>query len=723
MRKERKKVEFSGKALRGIESILNPKSVAVIGASDNVARIGGRPIHAMLQSGYAGRIVPVNPNHRRIQGLEAFPDILSVSDPIDTAIIAVPAASVIDTVRQCAAGGVRSAIIFSSGFAESGDAGSRAQAEIAAIAADSGIRILGPNCLGAFHVPSGWYGTFANAAIMEKAKPARLGIVSQSGAYGAHVFLVAQSRGMGATSWVTTGNEIDIDVCEVIEYFAHSPEIDVILAYAEGIRDGAGLQRALDAARRARKPVVFLKSGRSSAGALAAASHTASLAGSDVIYDAALRQWGAYRARTTEEMVDIAYACLFGKFAGGRRLGIQSISGGVGIQMADACEDFQMEVPQLPIEAQRKMKELVPFASAQNPIDFTAQVLQNPDVMKSAVGLTLESDSYDAQVIYLSSIPGAEATRATTLDIFTGIRERYPKELIVLTFISPPEIVREYERLGYPCFEDPSHAVRALAALSFFGALYARKSEASVTMAFPSCPSIPDHPMNELEAKAILAAAGIPVSRETLARSPEEAIKAWASIGAPVVLKIASSDIPHKTEIGGVILDLNSAADVRNGYMSLLHRATSARPDAVVDGVVVAEMVHGGVEAVLGVSVDPVFGAAVMFGLGGIFVEVLKDVTFRVAPFDVDEARLMVSEIRGRAVLSGVRGAPACDVDALAECISRLSIFAACNATLLNSIDINPLILQERGVIAVDALIVPVRLDFSAAISEGVAQK
>ncbi|WP_339715235.1 CoA-binding protein, partial [uncultured Sneathiella sp.] len=319
-----------------LEPMLRPKSVAVIGASNTPSRIGGRPIHAMKTAGYKGKIYPINPNYETIQDLPAYAKIQDVPKDVDCAIIAVSAKVAVQTLRDCADHGVKSAVMFTSGFAEQSEEGAEAQREISEIARTSGMRIVGPNCLGVFNISTGWYGTFSNAPGALLLPPGPIGIVSQSGAYGAHVFAVSQLRGVGANYWVTTGNESDVDVAEVIEYYAQNPEVKVILAYAEGMKNADRVCSALEKARDAEKPVIFMKVGKTEAGAAAAASHTASLAGADAVYDALFKQYGVYRAETTEEFVDIAYACQFGKYPKGRKIDLQTISGGVGVQMADA---------------------------------------------------------------------------------------------------------------------------------------------------------------------------------------------------------------------------------------------------------------------------------------------------------------------------------------------------------------------------------------------------
>jgi acetate---CoA ligase (ADP-forming) len=690
-----------------LEAMLRPKSVAIIGASDTPSRIGGRPIHSMKTLGFKGDLYPVNPKWETIQDLPAFGKIQEVPKGVDCAIIAVPAKIAVQAVRDCADHGVKSAVMFTSGFAELSDDGAKAQQEITGIAKESGMRLIGPNCLGVFNVDASWYGTFTNAPGMLRLPPGPMGIVSQSGAYGAHVFMVSQLRGVGSNYWVTTGNESDVDVAEVIEFYAQAPDVKVILAYAEGMKNADRICNALEMARDAEKPVIFMKVGSTDVGAQAAASHTASLAGADAVYDALFKQYGVYRAETTEEFVDVAYACQYGRYPTGRKIDLQTISGGVGVQMADASVKYDLDVAPLPVATQKKLKELIPFAGVTNPVDFTAQALNDPSLMEANISMTIDEADFDAHIVYMASVPASPFTKDICKQIFTNIREKYADEIMMMSIIGPEEVVSTYEDLGIPCYEDPSLAVRAMASLMHFGEVFERgRPDAPPALPAEALPA-PTTPIAEHEAKRVLSSIGVPVTTEDLVQSREEAVSVWKKIGGKVVMKIASPDILHKTEIGGVLLNLNSAEEVAEGYDTLVQRAKTAKPNAKIDGVIVAEMVSGGVETVMGVVCDPVFGPAVMFGLGGVFVEVLKDVTFRLAPFGVDEAHRMVNEIQGRAMLDGVRGAPPSDIDALAEALSKLSVFAAANADSIETIDVNPFIVLPSGAIAVDALIVP----------------
>ena len=686
--------------------LLHPGSVAVIGASDNPARIGGRPLRYMLDAGFSGRLYPVNPNRESVQGIPAFATITEVPEPVDTTIIAVPAPAVVETAEACAAANVKAAIIFSAGFAEMSDDGRRRQDALAAIARTTPMRIVGPNCLGVYNSAIGFFGTFTSTIEGGRPTPGQVGLVSQSGAYGSHLSLVATLRGIGIRFWVTTGNECDVDVAETIGWLARHPDISVIVAYAEGVRDRDRLFASLALARERGKPVIFQKVGRTEVGAAAARSHTAALAGADAVYDGVFRQYGVYRARDTEEMLDVAYAATFGTFPASRRIGLMTISGGVGVQMADEAVARGLEVTPMSDGAQARLKTLLPYASPRNPVDITAQAFNDLTLVRANLDMMLEEGTYGAIVAFFTFVAAARAMVGPISETLQAAKRRHPDCLLVLSIVGPPEIVRRYEETGCPVFEDPSRAVRVVDALSRFSEAFARHT--SVPVLPPAATPLPAPPIGEYAAKRILAEAGLPVVKERLCSTANEAVSAATELGFPVALKIASPDILHKTEVGGVELGLATADDVAQAFAAVTGRARLARPDARITDVLVSRMVTGGVETILGVQDDPTFGPVVMFGLGGIFVDTLKDVAFRVAPFADDEAHRMMRELKGFRLLEGVRGRPRCDLDALAAALSALSRFAAAHAGHLQSAELNPVVVlpEGRGLVALDALIV-----------------
>jgi acyl-CoA synthetase (NDP forming) len=473
------------------------------------------------------------------------------------------------------------------------------------------------------------------------------------------------------------------------------------------------------------KPVVVLKVGRSELGAQAAASHTASLVGSDAVYDALFRQYGVHRARTLDELMDIGYACTAGKFPTRGKLGLVTISGGVGVLMADAATAAGLEVPELPPAAQAKLKAIIPYAAVRNPVDTTAQVLGDMELIGVNLETMLREGGCDTVVLFLSTVGMNPVVMEKLTATLLRVRKNFPDTLVIISSLMRRDLFQPLQEAGYLVTEDPSRAVEMVAALTGFGREFARRDGrprgpddllAGRGNTAAGLPSLPARVLSEHEAKQLLALAGLPAVPERLARTAEEAQQAAQALGYPVALKINSPDILHKSEIGGVLLGVATAQAVAEGFRVLHERATAKAPQARLDGVLVAPMIGDGVETILGVKHDPVFGPVVMFGLGGIFVEVLKDVTFRIAPFGVEEARKMIREVKGFPLLDGARGRPKADVEALARALSSLSIYAASQAGRLDSIDVNPFIVRPvgKGGVAVDALIVPLGVEAKA---------
>lgn len=691
-----------------LSALLAPRSIALIGASQDPTRIGGRPLRYLRESGYAGAVYPVNPNRESVQGLAAYPSIASLPQVPDVALLAVPAAATLQAVRECAEQGVGSAIVFSAGFAEADDAGRAVQEQISAIARESGMRILGPNCLGVFNAQANYYGTFSAIFDASFMQPGPLAIVSQSGAYGSHLAHLARQRGLGINYWITTGNECDVDVAEALSWVVEQPDVKVVMAYAEGIRNRERFLAALETARKNEVAIVFMKVGRSVVGAHAVSSHTAALAGSDAVFDAVLRQYGVYRAHTTAEQLDVAYAAARGRFIRGNRLGIFTLSGGFGIQMADDAEAAGLAVTPMPPEAQQTLKALLPYASPNNPVDATAQALTDLPLMSEFIRAMLDQGGYDLFTAILGSGPASPTFADSLRQAMQKAIGDNNECLKCLTMSAPAEVVRSYESQGFLVYEDGSALINALGALVSFRKSFDLARQTHVAPAKVPAIDIPKRAMSEHEAKSLLARAGIPFPPEVLIAPGADPCSVARDLGFPLVMKISSADLPHKTEVGGVRLHLKDEHEVRDAMVRMLADVRAKAPAAHIDGITLALMASGGVETIVGVFIDPVMGPMVMFGLGGVFVEVLKDVTFRVAPFDSTEALRMIREIRGFALLEGVRGAPPSDIHALAALLAQLSQFAASHAEQIESIDLNPVrvLEQGKGLVVLDALIV-----------------
>jgi len=688
-----------------LKALVDPQSVAVVGASADVTRIGGRVLDYLIRGGFKGPLIPVNPNRSEVQGLAAAPSIDALPSPVDAAILAVGAEATPAAVEACAARGVKGCVIFSAGFAETGAEGRALENRLQEIAARTGIRLIGPNCLGVFNSFSGFYGCFSNTLDRVFPEPGPLSIVSQSGAVGSHIYWLTQDRGLGLRYWISTGNECDVDAAECVAFAADDPETRVIALYLEGARNGPRLIAALRKAAALRKPVVALKVGRSAVGAIAAASHTASLAGGDAVYDAVFRATGVYRAASLEELVDVAEAAAQGRFPKGPRLGVVTISGGGGIMVADEADAVGLTLPEMPADAQADLKAVLPFSAPRNPVDITAQAFNDLDLFGRYLDRIVGCGAYDAVIAFFTTVAGSPSMAPKLIEALGRVRKGHPDFPIVISMLADAALTRRYADQGYATIADPGRAARAVAALWRL----AQGANAAPPAVAPA--PLASGTYSEVRSRAVLAAAGIPVVEEGLATDAEAAVAAWRAAGRPVAMKIAAASIAHKSDIGGVALGVDGAEHVRATFARLM--ATGARHAAggAVEGVLVSPMVAGAVETIVGVYRDPVFGPVVMFGLGGVFVEVMKDVAFRLAPFDEAEAAAMIRDTRGFALLDGARGRPKADVRALAKALAAVSRFAAAAGDSLDSLDINPLaVLPEgQGVLALDALIVPAR--------------
>ncbi len=686
--------------------LFSPRSVAILGASTDPTRIGGRPISYMKQRGFAGRIMPVNPNRAEIQGLPAYGTLKDLPEVPDVAIVAVAGEAAEAAVAELAAMGTKGAIVFTAGYAEVDPSGhgpeTAAQNRMLATAKAAGMRMLGPNCLGLFNDRIGFYPIFSSS--FEGGWPPRksggkVGIASQSGAFGTHLFSVMRNRGIATPLCVTTGNEADVTIGDVIGWMAEDPDTDVIAAYAEGIHEGPSLMAALQIAREARKPVVMMKVGHSRIGRVAAQSHTASIAGDDAVTSAVLAEFGVVRAHSAEHLIDIAYAATRKIYPVGNTLGVITLSGGAGVLVSDAAEALDFPMPEMPHHAQAALRALVPFSAPRNPVDCTAQVFNDPTLIGQFCSAMVRDGGYSSVLAFFTQAGGAATLFPHIKREMEAVAKRYPDRLYCMSVIAPPDMWAAYEDAGFLVFEDMTRAVAALHAMGRFGVSFAA-APASTPPRVPHV-SLPPATPNEADAKILLEKAGIAVVPEQACTTAEQAVAAADAHGYPVVLKILSPDILHKSDIGGVILGVADAQAVRAGFAQVMACAPAA---ARIDGVLVAKQVSG-VECIMGIVRDPVFGPIAMFGLGGVFVDVLQDVIFRRCPFGVDEAEAMIRSIRAAPLLLGARGTRPVDMQALADMLSRLSVFAHQSGETLLSVDLNPVFATPDGAYAADAVI------------------
>jgi acyl-CoA synthetase (NDP forming) len=700
---------------RGLDALFAPRSIAIFGASDDVTKIGGRPLQFLQKYGYRGAIYPINRKGGTVQSLPAFASLAELPQVPELAVMAVPPESVLEAVRDCAVRGVRAAVILSSGFSEMGEAGARLQAEIGEVARTSGLRVVGPNCLGAIGVAERSIATFSVA--LESAFPdtGPVGIVSQSGNLGSYTMRLAVERGIGISRLLTTGNECDVDIADGIASLAADPGTSVILCCMETCRHGGKLVRALAMAREAGKPVIVLKVGVSTAGSEAAASHTGALAGSDAVFDAVLAHAGALRVPSIEQLIEVGHAVAVAGAAGlprGNRVALVTASGGFGVLMADAASAQGLALPKLAAATQARIVAALPYASPGNPVDMTAQVSSRPELLVQVLSAVAEDPGCDAILLQSAYAFQMPRLRDVYLAALEQVRRDHPSKPILLCCKAPRDTLAQLHRMGLATVETIDAACATLAALVRLGTRGEVASAAAAPL--PAAEPLPAAAFaNEASAKAALAQAGLPMLKEAVVTSREAALATARDIGFPVVLKIVSPDIAHKTEVGGVVVGIASEAQLQDEYDALLARVAQKAPSARIAGVLVAQTAGAGTELILGTTRDPVFGPVVMVGLGGIFAEVLRDVALQPAPVTEEQALEMLRSLKAFALLDGARGRPRADVAAAARAVAALSRFAAQHAQSVAEIDINPLVVldQGQGAFALDALLVPATKD------------
>lgn len=687
-----------------VARLISPRSVAMIGASADFNKLNGRPLKHLIEKGYAGRILPVNPKYEEIGGHTCYPSIEALPEAADLAVVAVPASDVIASIEALGRRGVRAAVIFSSGFGETGAEGKALEAKLLETARKAGVVLCGPNCLGFVNAFDNLYATFSQYADGDVgAGP--VAFVTQSGAFGTATAALIRQRGLGLGYFISTGNEADLSFAELMTAVVEDPRIKVAAGYLEGLHDGAALVRLAQRCHALGKPLVIAKVGRRAAGQKAAASHTGALAVEDTVLDAVLRQYGVLRARNEENMLDMLEALVQPRVATGNGLGIATMSGGAGVMMADRAEEVGLVVPELSPDTRARVAKVMPaFGASANPVDVTGQFLADPAILREAVVAMMDDPAIHVGIVWLQ-LMAAHVDKLVKL--FCEIRDRTTKPFIVCWTGAPAEAVRRLRGEGITVFGAGERAVEAAAALARAHADRKRVLARPAPAPSDQVPAkVTEGVQPSVQATEWLQAAGVPMAPVSLARSADEAVAQWRKAGGTVALKIESPDITHKTEVGGVLLGLNDEAAIRAGFDRLMSGAAKAMPGAHLDGVLVQKMAGGHVELVVGVQRSPVFGMVVMVGLGGILVEVLKDVVFRRAPFGVEEAHDMLNELRATAILDGVRGKPGVDRNAIAAMLSRLSQWAAGMEPVLAELDLNPVLVGTDGPVAVDCVMV-----------------
>jgi acetyl coenzyme A synthetase (ADP forming)-like protein len=730
-----------------LEALFAPKSVAVIGASTKPDSLGRAVFKNILFHGYTGVVYPVNPKAKSILGVKAYPSVLDIPDEIDLAVIIVPAIAVANVLEECGRKGVRAAIVISAGFKEIGEEGAQRERELQQIAQRYGIALLGPNCLGIINTDPAvsLNATFAPGM----PRQGNIAFISQSGALGVAALEYAQRQKIGLSKFISIGNKADLHENHLLDYLKDDPLSDVILLYVEDLEDPQGFHRLateITSERPKKIPILAIKSGRTLEGAKAATSHTGALAGSDEVYDSIFMQSGVLRVETIEELFDYAIAFAQQPLPQSNRIAIVTNAGGAGILATDAAVRHGVQLAEFTEDTVKRLRELLPpTVNVANPVDMTGE--PNEQRYETVVRTVLEDPNVAGVVVIaaphiLMSLENiarhiVRAVQALTPDPAPSPRPNppapFPKRegggsplrageglgegssggkvqkpvlacLMAVTDARPA--IEILEEANIPHYSFPERAARALAAMAryrewvhrprteyrVFTDVQIEQARETIARAKRQGRSL----LLEPEAHDVLKAYGFPVLQYRFAKSEDEALQAAREIGYPVVLKIVSPDIAHKVDVGGVKLGIHSDAELRDSYRQMLADVQRAKPSARILGVFVQEFIKGGKETILGLKRDPLFGPLLMFGLGGIYVEALRDVTFRIAPIRELGVHRMIRQIRGFKILEGFRGEPPSDIDAIAECLARLSQLATQLEEIVE-LDINPLVVFERG--------------------------
>ncbi len=697
-----------------LQSFFWPQSIAVLGASPDLHRIRGRLLHQLRENGYPGRILPINPSYEDINGLRCYPSIGAVGEPIDLALVAIPAAGVAPALEECARAGVKNTLIISSGFAEEGGAAGDMQAALVEVTKRTGIRACGPNCEGYFNALGKIATTFSPTVEVTEDKDAvlvserRIGVIAQSGGIGFALFNRGKAAGIGFSYVISTGNEADLNMGDFLDYMVEDANTHAVMLFCEAVRNGPAFVNALAKARRLGKPIIAIKIGRSDAGSRASASHTASLSGSYTAYRAVFERYGVIEAEDPDDAVAIAGVLLTCPLPKGRRAGIITPSGGGGAWMADTLSLHGLIVPPLSPSTQASLRAVMPsYGASGNPVDVTAQGSSTGPALMTAMETLAGSDEID-MVVLIASLTSttrvsldAERVRATAA--------RCGKPMTVWTYTLPSEFGRRSAAgCGLFVHSDLRNVGVSMAKLASYAEAQARPLPAASDSVAPA--SLPDdlpRVLTEHRAKALLAPYGLPESQERLARSAAEATKAADALGYPVALKIASPDLPHKTEAGGVALGLQDGQSVAVAHDRIIASAQRYKPDARIEGVLVQKMAPRGHELVIGMVNDPTFGPIMMVGFGGTMVELMGDVVHRPAPIDAAEAMEMLRSLKSARLLEGFRGAASIDITPAAKLIANLSQAALAYRDRIAEMELNPVILHAdgSGLTIADALI------------------
>lgn len=705
----------------GLHALFNPQSIAIVGASNDPSRIGGRILRYLKKHGYTGNISPVNPKYDQIDGIPCYPDLASIPFEIDVVLVAVPEQSVLPVLEEAGKAKVQSAIVYSAGFSELGEKGRTEQEKMRQLAEASGMRICGPNCVGIIGFHNKTAMSFSQFLDIPRLISGEIAFISQSGALGGAILNRVQDRSIGISYFVSTGNEAVLDSSDFMEYLLDDPDTKVIMGLIEGIRDAEKFLRVARLALKRKKPILVMKIGRTESGSKAASSHTGSMTGADSVYEAIFKQEGIIRVEEVEDLYLTAATLAKCPLPKGKRVGIITTTGGGGVILADKLVEMGMDLPDLSMETVTKLSETkASFGIVKNPLDLTAQVVNDPLLFPKSIETFTQDENLDVIVVALAMVAGERSKERASYIIQSASSADKP----VLTWWASGSLSRPgmkmLEESRAPLFTSPHRGIKALHALMRYSDYLKNRDEEGkappplsqenrlkIERLLTSSSSM----LTEVEGKEILACYGIPIPKGGLGRNLKETKNIASEIGYPVALKVVSPEITHKTEVGGVKLNIGNEDELGKAFHRIMEDVRGFKPNAEIMGMLVQEMLPPGREVMIGVLQDPQFGPMVMFGLGGVFVEVLEDFSLRHAPLKEKDAWEMVKEIKGRRILEGVRGEKKSDQEAIVKALMAVSQMAVDLKETFSEIDINPLIVYPEGggLKAVDCLFVKIR--------------
>ena len=691
--------------------LLQPRSIAMIGASDQAGRIGGMPLDLLRHFGYAGQVYPINPKYEEVFGYPCYPDIESLPATPDLAVLAIGAEDVTAMLERCHAKGVPAAIVYAAGFAEAGETGAALQRTLERFVARSGMVVAGPNCMGFANLNLQAHTAFASVFrnVPPQTTPGRVSVLTQSGNVCSAVFALMRRLGVPVSHFINTGNEATLEFAEYLEFLAQDAETDCVVGYVEQLRDGPRFIEAALSMAAQDKPLILYKAGETDKGTEAVRSHTSALAGDMALYQAGFEQLNVIRGTDFAQMADLAYLSGFRHRQGGRRVAIVTMSGALGAILADKLILAGLDVPTLPTSVQHTLREGIPdYGMVSNPIDVTGNVVNQPEFVRTILRALAESDAIDTVVVYA---PGYLLDRMA--EPLVEVSAQYPR-LFVAIDTGAAQCRAQLSEAGVPVFDDLGRATQALGPYCHWMARRPAVARWAALRAAPPPHDAATTPLparlNEHDTKSLLARFGVPFLPEHVCADADAAVRAAEALGWPVVLKILSADIPHKTEAGGVRLDLRDAPALRAACAQVLAAARAHDPAARIDGLLVQPMATGGVaELIAGITHDPVFGPALTVGLGGVMTELYRDASHRLLPVDAQTVGEMLRSLKAWPLLDGFRGRPCADVDAACGAIAALAGAAASLAAQVQELEINPLLVRAQGkgegAVALDALV------------------